>query len=121
MSKVTLISKEEAITKVTNSISSIYSKEDVLNLIKSIDDNIDADADETYTKKEVINILERVKESVTNNVDYINIEDVCDLDNIELTLSGREIEIDTSSVDFDSSEINSRIEDAIDDIINDYE
>ena len=121
MSKVNLISKEEAITKVTNSISSIYSKEDVLNLIKSIDDNIDADADETYTKKEVINILERAKSHATDSIDYLNLPDICDLDNIELTLDGREISIDTSNVDIDTSEINSRIEEAIDDIINDYE
>ena len=121
MSKVTLISKEQAITKVTDSISSIYSKEDVINLIKSINDNTDSDNGETYTKKEVVNILERAKSHATDSIDYLNLSDICDLDNIELTLSGREIEIDTSSVDFDSSEINSRIEDAIDDIINDYE
>lgn len=121
MSKVTLISKEQAISKVTDSISSIYSKEDVLNLIKSINDNTESGNNETYTKKEVINILERAKSHATDSIDYLSLSDVCDLDNIELTLSGREIEIDTTGIDFDSSEINSRIEDAIDDIINDYE
>lgn len=121
MSKVNLISKEDAIKKIESSISSIYSKEDVLNLIKSINDNTTVEDENLFTKKEVLEILERAKGAATDAVDYLDIEDICNLDSIELTLEGREIYIDTNSVDIDSSEIQTRIEDAIDEVINDYQ
>jgi len=121
MSKVNLISKEEAVKKIEDSISSIFSKEDVIGLIKQIaaGDSEDDEDNETYTKKEVKKMLETVKETIVNNIEYsLSIDDLCNLDDVELSLSGREIELDTSNVDLDTSSITDNVESTIDDYIN---
>lgn len=109
---------------VTESISSVFTKEDVLKLLKRIEDS-ENEADEvsdkiTVSRDWLIDLLEGAKDNITGEIDSMDINDVCDLDDIELTLEGRELSIDASNLHVDLSNatntVTSEFEDMIDEI-----
>ena len=94
--------KEFAVQLVENSVSSIFSKEDVIKLINSIE--------EGSGRKITTNDIERAIDKVINWVDN-NERDLLDLDSAELELDyNKQI-----SVEFDERSLYSEIESAIDD------
>lgn len=111
----------EQVTKLVNeSVSSVFSKEDVIKLLKRIDET---STDEVNDKIEVsrewlIDKIESARDSAISDVDSLSLSDVCDLDDIELTLEGREIQIDTSSIYFDAGEVTDTINNSFSDIID---
>ena len=80
----------QTIDVVKNSPSSIFTKDDVLNLLSSI-----SNGDGSMTKAMVDDLMEQI-ESGINNVDP---EDVVDKSTAEFSLDGNMIELDSIEVD----------------------
>ena len=83
--------KQNVIDQVQNSVSSIFSKEDVLNLINSIQ------ADRVITTRDI----ERAIDNVVSNFEMNN-QDVVDTDNVEFNISyTNQIEVDNVGLNLD--------------------
>lgn len=111
----------EQVTKLVNeSVSSVFSKEDVIKLLKRIDEtDTNTNSDKIEVSREwLIDKIESARDSAISDVDSLSLSDVCDLDDIELTLEGREIQIDTSSIYFDAGEVTDTINNSFSDIID---
>jgi len=92
--------KEQAIESVKGSISSIFSKEDVIAIINSIQQENELDQDD---------LVSAILNELTNGS-----HDVIDLDSAEFELNGNEISLER--VDLDEN----RLEEAITSGVNDY-
>ena len=92
--------KEQAIESVKGSISSIFSKEDVIAIINSIKQENELDQDD---------LVSAIVDELTNGR-----HDVIDLDSAEFEINRREISLER--VDFDEN----RLEEAIISGVNDY-
>ena len=92
--------KEQVIESVKGSISSIFSKEDVIAIINSIQQENELDKED---------LIEAILSELTNGR-----HDVIDLDSAEFEINRREISLER--VDFDEN----RLEEAITSGINDY-
>lgn len=87
----------EAITKVENGFGSIYSKEDVLNLLNNLDLN---GGNNGITEEKIRDFSNRIKASIMDN------SSIVDTDNIELSIGyNNQIEID--DVPLSESELES--------------
>lgn len=83
--------KQNVIDQVQNSVSSIFSKEDVINLINSIQ------ADRVITTRDI----ERAIDSVVSNFE-LNTLDVVDSDNVEFSISyNNQIQVDNVGLNVD--------------------
>ena len=83
--------KQNVIDQVHNSVSYIFSKEDVLNLINSIQ------ADRVITTRDI----ERAIDSVVSNFE-LNTLDVVDSDNVEFSISyNNQIQVDNVGLNVD--------------------
>ena len=90
----------EAITKVENGFGSIYSKDDVLNLLSNLELNV---TNNNVTEEKIRDFCESIKSSIMDN------SSIVDTDNIELSIGyNNQIEID--DVPLSSSEIDSLFE-----------
>ena len=90
----------EAITKVENGFGSIYSKEDVLNLLSNLELNV---TNNNVTEEKIRDFCRSIKESIMDNNDI-----VC-TDDIELSIGyNNQIEID--NVPLSNSELESIFE-----------
>ncbi len=92
--------KEQAIESVKGSISSIFSQEDVIAIINSIQQENELDQDD---------LVSAILNELTNGS-----HDVIDLDSAEFELNGNEISLER--VDLDEN----RLEEAITTGVNDY-
>lgn len=93
--------KKQAILMVKESISSIFSKEDVVNIIQSISADFSED------------LIEKLKKSVTNNINDIEPSDIVSESEISLSIDyGNQINIEIDSMD--KRPITSEIERTID-------
>jgi len=92
--------KEQAIESVKGSISSIFSKEDVIAIINLIQQENELDKED---------LIEAILSELTNGR-----HDVIDLDSAEFELNGNEISLER--VDLDEN----RLEEAITSGVNDY-
>jgi len=85
-------SKENVISSVQNSVSSIFSKEDVINLINSIEAG-----GRVITVTEIGAAIDRLVDSLENNED-----EIVDKDSIELGIyCDNKIEVDRVVINFD--------------------
>ena len=99
----------EAITKVENGFGSIYSKEDVLNLLSNLEIN---GSTNDITEEKIRDFCESIKSSIMDN------SSIVDTDNIELSIGyNNQIEID--DVPLSSSEIDSIFEYEMNQFIDD--
>ena len=90
----------DAITKVENGFGSIYSKDDVLNLLSNLELNV---TNNNVTEEKIRDFCESIKSSIMDN------SSIVDTDNIELSIGyNNQIEID--DVPLSSSEIDSLFE-----------
>lgn len=113
----------QAVASVENAISSIFSKEDVINLLNSIE--IDPPAENegltsgvTLTKKQIEELCEKICDQIKDNADNLSTSDVVDLGSAEFSVSGNYIELD--SVDIDTSNITDTVVDGIGDVIEEF-
>jgi hypothetical protein len=99
----------DAITKVENGFGSIYSKEDVLNLLSNLELN---GGSNDITEETIRDFCNSIKVSIMDN------SSIVDTDNIELSIGyNNQIEID--DVPLSSSEIDSLFEYEINQFIDD--
>ena len=99
----------DAITKVENGFGSIYSKEDVLNLLSNLEINSGTN---NVTEEKIRDFCESIKSSIMDN------SSIVDTDNIELSIGyNNQIEID--DVPLSSSEIDSIFEYEMNQFIDD--
>ena len=104
--------KQEVINAVNESISSIFTKEDVLKLLEMITDGGAQDGEKTYTLDQVNTMISDLVDEIKDRVDNLDGQDIVSNDDITLSLSGNEIYID--SVDVNTSEIKIAIRKAHD-------
>jgi hypothetical protein len=87
------VTKQNAIAQVQSSVSSIFSKEDVLFLINSIE--------ESSSKKITSQDIERAIDSVIDNLER-NPEDAVDYSNVEFNISyDNRIEVESVALNLD--------------------
>jgi hypothetical protein len=99
----------DAITKVENGFGSIYSKDDVLNLLNNLELN---GGSNDITAEKIRDFCETIKSSIMDN------SSIVDTDNIELSIGyNNQIEID--EVPLSSSELDSIFEYEMNQFIDD--
>lgn len=85
------VTKQNAIASVQSSVSSIFSKEDVINLINSIEGG------RVITVTEIGAAIDRLVDSLENNED-----EIVDTDGVEFSINyDNRIEVDRVRVNFD--------------------
>ena len=99
----------DAITKVENGFGSIYSKEDVLNLLSNLEIN---GSTNDITEEKIRDFCESIKSSIMDN------SSIVDTDNIELSI-GYHNQIEIDDVPLSSSEIDSIFEYEMNQFIDD--
>lgn len=108
---------QEAVASVQNAFPSIYTKDDVVKLLNSIE--IEAPKGITKIDKQIVKDLsEAIMDELRSNVDNLGCSDVCDLSSAEFELYGNEIQL--SSVDIDTEEITRNVVYGIADVIEDF-
>lgn len=113
--------KQTAINLVANNISSVFTKEDVINLIKGIDAEpklASQDEDETDEVNEVTftdETIDELIEHVANSIGGLFADDVVDKDSAQFGIDGRDTII-LEDVDID----NRCIEDVVTESIKEF-
>ena len=86
----------EAITKVENGFGSIYSKDDVLNLLSNLELNV---TNNNVTEEKIRDFCRSIRESIMDNNDIVCTDDIelsigynnqIEIDNVPLSNSGLE-------------------------------
>jgi hypothetical protein len=101
MADMQKMTKEEALTKVAQGVGSIYSKEDVVNLINSIEENA---GKATITEELIETISDAVATSINNSV-----QDVIDDFEVDIDQSygGNSFEVNINDIEFNETRIAS--------------
>ena len=90
--------KENVLQSVRNSVSSIFSKDDVLFLINSIEQE-----QQTNPIYEMIKKLQDLQERITYNLQNLNSDEVVDYDSVEFSISyNNRIEVDGMNINVDN-------------------
>ena len=90
--------KENVLQSVQNSVSSIFTKDDVLNLISSIEQE-----QQTNQVYDLIKKLQDLQERLTYNLQNLNSDDVVDFDSVEFSISyNNRIEVDGMNINVDN-------------------
>jgi hypothetical protein len=105
--------KDEAIDLVKNSFPTIFSKEDVLKVLESIEGGeMDDDAKEKLKEEIKEEIIDKIKDAVKDAVENCSYNDHIDSSDAEFSLNGNEIQLDR--VGMNENDIASEIIDNID-------
>jgi Zn-dependent M32 family carboxypeptidase len=107
MNKIKLTEAKELLN---NNISSIYSKQDVLDLL----DRLDMGSNTEH----ITEIFNKIKTEFAHGLRCIE-ENIVDTDNIRLELYGKEIIIDNVDIEFEN--IESVLEEVLDSLEQDFE
>ena len=90
--------KLQVLHSVKHSVSSIFTKDDVLNLISSIEQE-----EQTNPVYEMIKKLQDLQERITYNLQNLNSDDVVDYDSVEFSISyNNRIEVDGMNINVDN-------------------
>jgi len=110
------MTKQEAIDTINASFPSIWSREDVLQLVNRIDEVPSglAKIDKQIVKDLTNAIMDEIKENARN----LDSSDVCDLSSAEFELNYNEISL--SSVDLDNDSIAENVVCGIADVIEEF-
>ena len=107
----TQITKQQAIENVKNSISSIFSKEDVINLLNSIGEE---------NNNEISSVLEEVKNRVLSEIRNLSSSDIVDFDSAELEMDYNRT-VNLQNIDLMTDSLESDIEEIFDNAIGETE
>jgi hypothetical protein len=110
------MTKQEAINTINTSFPSIWSREDVLQLINNIDEV--KESDKGFIDKE--KILEKIKDAVETAINGMNNDDIVDMSDCEFDIrNGNEIVLDSFEVNTSDivDNVMSDVEGAIDEYI----
>lgn len=105
--------KAEVLNLVMSSVSSIFSKDDVVTLINSIE------AEKTEAKKYSEKFMDDLKDAIDQRVDNLNDGDIVDDSEFEFELNGNEISVCEYGVD--KQYIFNEIWDEVVDFLDNYE
>ncbi len=114
--------KEEAIEQVQNSISSLFTKDDVINLINQIELQISIETKSGQPSKQWLDKLMNGVLDIIQDADFTNREGDINIDEVQFSINyGNQIEIDSFEVDASllQSYIKSEIEEYFDGIEDD--
>jgi hypothetical protein len=112
--------KQTAINLVANNISSVFTKEDVINLIKGIDAQpklASEDEDETDEVNVVTftdETLEDLMEHVTNSIGGLFADDIVDKDSAQFGIDGRD------TIVLEDVDLNGNLEDIVCESIKEF-
>lgn len=108
---------QQAVASVENAFPSIYTKDDVIKLLNSIE--IQAPSGIAKIDKQIVkDLTEAIMDEIRDNVENLGCSDVCDLGSAEFELYGNEIQL--SSLDIDTEEITSNVVSGISDVIEEF-
>ena len=99
------ISLKEMIDGVRNSISTIFSKEDVLNLLSRIETKSETNE---FTEEQMEELIDHVR----SGLQYVDSSEIVDLDSAEFEIEDGNI-IVLKDVDVDTNTIDDAVEDSI--------
>ncbi len=113
---------KEAVASVENAPTSIFAKEDVLHLLKSIqfpksqpDQTLEVKG--RFTKDQVSTFFQVLMDEIKSNIDNLD-NDTIDKSSAEFSLNYNEIELD--SVDLDTREIERQVTDGLADKLEEF-
>jgi hypothetical protein len=110
------MTKEEAINTINTSFPSIWSREDVLQLINRIDVP-EQEKLEGFINKE--KMLEKIKDAVENAINGMSNDEIVDISSCEFEIrNGNEIEID--SIGINTSDIVDNVMSDVTDAVDEY-
>ena len=98
---------ENAITTVDKCISSVFTKQDVMDILQSLE------LKSNLTKKDLVDFI---SDYVEKQVNELNCEDIIDHRSVEFSLQGNEICLDNVEIDTDDLRLNilGEIDDSVD-------
>jgi hypothetical protein len=105
------VSIEQAVVKVNECMSSVFTKEDVLNLLQSIE----MKKENLITKESLVDF---VTEYVEAQVEQLDAGDILDLSSAQFDLNGNEITLE--NVDIDTRDLTRNILGEIDDAVDTF-
>jgi flagellar biosynthesis component FlhA len=107
MNKIKLTEAKELLN---NNISSIYTKQDVLDLL----DRLDMESDTEH----ITELFKKIKAEFSSDLTHV-LERIVDKDNITLELNGNEIYVD--DIEINTDVIESVLEEVLDSLEQDFE
>ena len=112
------MTKQEAINTINASFPSIWSKDDVLQLINKIDENeVDESNFVGFVDKD--KLTKKIREAVDNAISGMNTDEIVDVSTCEFSIrNGNEVELD--SVDVNSSNIIDTVIADVEEAIDEY-
>jgi len=114
---------EAQVAEVENAFPSLFTKEDVIKVLRSLQQNLEFPEDDAtsagfFTQEIADKLQDEIAARFKKRLGSLSDSDLVDEDSIELSLYGRNIEIDSVSVNTDS--IADELEDVVSDIISKY-
>lgn len=106
---------QQAVASVQNAPSSIFTREDVINLLNGISAPKGGIQMDRQTTKD---LCEAILDAVKDNARNLDSSDVCDLSSAEFSLNYNEISLD--SVDVDTDSIAENVVSGIYDVIEEF-
>jgi hypothetical protein len=107
---------QEAVASVQNAFPSIYTKDDVIKLLNSIE--APKEGNGILTQTQIEELCSRIFEHVKDNASNLDSDDVCDKESAEYELYGNEISL--TSVDIDTRHIANNVVDGVGDVIETF-
>ena len=108
---------QEAVASVQNAFPSIYTKDDVIRLLTSIEIEAPKESSGKLSQYQIDDLCKRIVAQVRENAENLD-SDCIDKDSAEFSLSYKELELD--SVEFDTSEVADTVVDGIGDVIETF-
>lgn len=106
---------QEAVASVQNAFPSIYTKDDVIKLLESIE----ITSAPGFSQETIEKLIDAVTTATTKHISRMDTQDMVDNDSAEFSI-GYNNRIELDSVDVDTSAISDEVETAIDDAIKEY-
>ena len=99
------IKLNDAIDGVRNSISTIFSKEDVLNILNRIEKGSEGNE---FTEEQMEELIDHVR----SGLQYVDSSDMVDYDSAEFEIGGGNV-IELKNINIDTNHIEDEVEDSI--------
>lgn len=109
---------QQAVASVENAFPSIYTKDDVIKLLNSIEIQAPEPKSGILTQTQIEDLCSRIFDQVKENADGLDSSDVVDTDSAEFELYGNEISV--TSVDIDTRMIARNVTEGIGDIVETF-
>ena len=106
---------QEAVASVQNAFPSIYTKDDVIKLLESIE----ITSAPTFSQETIEKLIDAVTTATTKRIERMNMQDVVDKDSAEFSIGYHNV-IELDSVDVDTCAVADEVETVVQDAINEF-